>query len=112
MYDIIDRDGNGPFSASAMLKYSSYKKYSNLKTFKRSYNISYPKGVWLDCQSIYEDTTLLKRLGATGGVTIYGENFPKDVGELVNEPWANIALHYNVVFRGKTSATLSKSGVM
>lgn len=86
----------------------SYKAYSLLKPFTRSYGIKYPTGVWLDAQNIYNDTTLLQRLGALGGIGIYAENILEDNLEVFNEPWAAIELSYDCVFQGKTVTALSQ----
>lgn len=107
LHHVIDRDGNPPTNIGSLQRYSSYRKTSVLKPFKRSYSVTYPPGVWLDSQNIYEDATLLKRLGLTGGIYIYGENFLEDSGEVYNEPVATISVSYNVVFRGKTSGNLT-----
>ena len=107
VHTCIDRDGAGPWNKAGISKYTSYRKYDIKKPFTRSYKITYPKGVWLDAQAIYEDQTLLKRLGATGGITIYAEDLPEDKNEVINEPWADIHLYYNVVFRGKSGNALT-----
>jgi len=107
LHHVIDRDGQAPTNIGSLQRYPSYRKTSLLKPFTRRYQVTYPPGVWLDCQNIYEDETLLKRLGLYGGIYIYGENFLEDSGEAFNEPVATIVVTYNVVFRGKTSGNLS-----
>lgn len=107
IHHVVDRDGTAPTNIGQLQRYGSYRKTSVMKKIVRSYSIKYPTGVWLDCQNIYEDETLLKRLGATGGITIYGENLVEDRSELFNEPWADIVIEYGVVFRGKTVGQLS-----
>lgn len=107
IHTVIDRDGSAPYSIPAMTKYSSYRKFNQKRAFSRSYKVTWPKGIWLDAQNIYDDQTLLKRLGCTGGISIYAEDLPEDVGEVINEPWADIHIYYNVVFRGKTQSALS-----
>ena len=106
VHSVIDRDGSPPQSKNVFQRYPSYKKYSVFKPFTRKYNVKWPTGVWLDTQNIYEDTTLLKRLGCTGGIYLYAENILEDVGELLNEPFADIQIWYGVVFRGKVQGSL------
>jgi len=109
IYSAIDRDGPAPSNPTAIERYPSMRKHSVLKKIKRSYSIKWNGADWLDCQNIYatapEDT--LRRWGAFGGVTLYGENFLEEIGETVNEPWADVEIYYDCVFRGKTSASLS-----
>lgn len=107
VHTCIDRDGAAPWNIAGVSKYSSYRKYNVKKSFSRSYRVTWPKGVWLDAQSIYDDQTLLKRLGCTGGITLYAENLPEDINEVINEPWADIHIYYNVVFRGKSGNALT-----
>lgn len=106
IHTCIDRDGSAPSQVAQIRKYGSYRGYSVLKGGMRKYNITYPPGVWLDCQAIYSDNTLLQRLGAFGGVTMYAENILEDNLEIFNEPWANVEVFYNCVFQGKNSATV------
>lgn len=107
VHTAIDRDGPAPYSIARISRYGSYKKYSVMKPFTRSYSVKYPTGVWLDTANIYSDTTLMTRLGLTGGITLYAENLVEDRLELFNEPWAQIQIEYNCVFQGKTTASLS-----
>jgi len=107
LHTAVDRDGPAPYSIARISRYPSYRKYSIMKPFSRSYSIKYPMGVWLDTGNIYSDTTLLTRLGALGGITLYAENLLEDRAELFNEPWAQITCEYNCVFQGKTSASLA-----
>lgn len=110
VHTAIDRDGPIPLSGTEALntirRYGSHKSYSVMKPFTRSYAIKYPKGVWFDSSNIFEDTTLIRRLGGTGGVQIYAENFLEDNGEIINEPWAAVEVSYHVVFMGKKPATV------
>lgn len=108
VHTCVVREPDG-FSGSIprLQRQPSYKGYSLLKTFARKYAIKYPTGVWLDCQNIYSDLTLLQRLGAFGGVGIYAENLPEDFGEIFNEPWAALEITYDCVFQGKISSNLS-----
>jgi len=107
VHTAVDRDGAAPGSIARLQRYGSYKKYSVMKPFTRSYSVKYPTGVWLDTDNIYSDSTLLQRLGVFGGITLYAENLVEDKLEIWNEPWANIHIEYNCVFQGKTSASLS-----
>lgn len=109
IHTAIDRDGPAPSNVAAIERYPSYKKYDIKKKFSRMYSIRWGTNEWLDCQNIYatapEDT--LRRWGAFGGVTIYAENLPEDLFELINEPTHHVEVYYNCVFQGKTSASLS-----
>lgn len=107
IHTCIDRDNQPPASVSSLQRYSSYRKHSVLKPFSRSYSITYPSEVWLDTNNIFEDETLLRRLGAYGGVYFYAENLLEDILEALNEPWATIHISYNCVFRGKVMAALT-----
>lgn len=106
VHTCIDRDGLAPSNIAAISRYPSYKKFSVLKTWSRSYSIRYPTGVWLDCQSP-ASFTMAKELGLTGGITLYAENFLEDNYEIFNEPWAQVEHSYDIVFQGKTSASLT-----
>lgn len=108
VHTAVFREPDG-FSASVprMQRQPSYRGYSVLKPFTRDYQITYPKGVWLDCQNIYNDETLLRRLGAYGGVGIYAENLLEENLELFNEPWAQVEISYDCVFQGKIVGSLS-----
>lgn len=94
-------------NVARMIRQPSYKGYSVLKPFVRTYGVKYPTGVWLDCQNIYQDETLLDRLGLLGGVGVYAENMLEESGELFNEPWASLEIIVDCVFRGKTGSSLS-----
>lgn len=106
VHTCIDRDGVAPSSIAAISRYPSYKRFDVKKNWSRSYSISYPKGVWLDCQSP-ATFSMTKELGLSGGITFYAENLLEDNNELYNEPYAQIECYYNIVFQGKTSAQLS-----
>lgn len=106
IHTCIDRDGFAPSNIAAVSRYPSYRSYSALKTFSRMYSIKYPTGVWIDCQSP-GTFTMAKELGLTGAITLYAENIVEDVGEVFNEPWAEILVEYNIVFQGKTNSSLS-----
>jgi len=108
IHTVVDRDDRAPSNVAAMTRYPSYRKYSTLKKFSRSYAVKYPTGVWIDCQNP-EDFELRKGLGLLGGPTFYAENFVEDGGEVFNEPWAEVVVEYNIVFQGKTQGQLSFS---
>lgn len=108
IHTVILREQDGyTRSVPRLQRQPSYRGYSVLKGFTRKYQISYPTGVWLDCQNIYNDETLLKRLGAYGGVGIYAENILEENLELFNEPWAQVEITYDCVFQGKVVSALS-----
>lgn len=107
IHTAIDRDSVAPSNIAQLRKYTTYKGYSLLKKFVRSYAITWPSGVWLDCQNLWSDMTLLQRLGAFGSVTMYAENVLEDNLEIFNEIFANVELIYNCVFQGKNSAAVS-----
>lgn len=107
IHHVIDRDGVGPQNISLLQRYSSYRKSSVLKPWTRSYSIKYPIDIWLDTENIFEDESLLRRLGANGGIYVYAENLLEDIGELFNEPYASVYITYNCVFRGKTMGALT-----
>lgn len=101
IHTAIDRDSATPANISAMSRYGSYRRYSLLKKFSRTYGIKWPKGVWLDCGSEYGNTQLLTQIGAFGGIGLYAENLLEDYGEIWNEPYAEVTFLYDIVFRGK-----------
>lgn len=107
IHTVLDRDSGTPWNIPSLTRYPSYKKFNFKKSWSRKYNITWPKGLWLDCSSPFEDTTLLNRLGGFGGIGIYAENLLEEVGELVNEPVADVHIYYQVVFRGKTNTSLT-----
>ena len=115
VHHVIDRDDVPPQNITALQRYSSYKKVSVLKTWSRTYSIKYPTEVWLDTGNIFEDETLLKRLGANGGIYVYAENMLEDIGEFINEPYASVYITYKCVFRGKTmeqAITFNEDGTL
>jgi len=101
----VDRDGNGPNNIASLSRYPSYRKFDAKKPWTRTYAIKYPTGVWIDCQSA-PSFELDRALGLQGGITVYAENFLEDQLEALNEPVASIIVSYNIVFQGKTSASL------
>lgn len=109
IHTCIDRDGIAPSSIAAISRYPSYKKYSVLKPFSRSYSITWPTGIWLDCQdpNATNAGALVQTLGLSGSITMYGENLIEDISEVLNEPFAQVEMSWDVVFCGKTSASLS-----
>lgn len=108
-YTAIDRDGPAPSNIAAIERYPSFKKYSLLKGFSRTYSIKWDQQVWLDCQNIYAGSQddVLRRFGCLGGITIYAQDILEDAAELLNEPWADVEVYYTCVFRGKTSASIT-----
>lgn len=112
VHTCIDRNSCPPASIKAVQMYPSYKNYSNLKKFTRSYTVTYPKGVWLDCKNgkiDVSDTTLLSRLGLLGGIYMYAENFLEDQYEVLNEPWATAKVEWDCVFQGQAMNNISAS---
>lgn len=110
IHTIIDRDGNGPQSIQQMTRYSSYKSYSVLKPFSRTYTVKYPGDFWLDCQKLQTQDApfdIRNSLGLGGTITVYAENFLEDNYEAWNEPYATVIVSYNVSFQGKTQANLT-----
>lgn len=105
VHSCIDRDGAGPSSTSQIVQRASYRKHSMLKNLRRSYSITYPANVWFDCTSDRNgpsnQSQIVQTLGCNGGVTIYAENFLEDNNELVNEPWAEYTVEWDVVFQGR-----------
>lgn len=118
MHTAIDRDGPVPLSGSTALdtikRYGSHKSFSVMKPFFRKYSIKYPTGVWFDSSNIFEDETLIHRLGGTGGIQFYAENLVEDNSEVYNEPWASVEITYHCVFSGRKPSTvsISPSGVL
>lgn len=107
IHTCVDRDGNGPSSVALMSRYPSYRQYSIMKQWKRTYGITYPTGVWLDCQDPFGNTQVIATLGLGGGLTWYAENFLEDNYEAFNEPVAAIELQWNIVFQGKVSGSFT-----
>lgn len=101
-----DRDGRAPTNMGSMMKYSSYFKVSALKKHSRTYSASYPKGIWLDCDSPQDKSQLVKGIGLLGGISMYGENYIEDGGEVWNEPLGTVTVWYRVVFQGKTGGNV------
>lgn len=110
IHTVIDNDGQAPAVKARLTRYSSYKKYSLLKKWSRRYSVKYPSSVWLDCQKIFEDMSLLKRLGLTGGITVYAENVLEDKFEMINEPLYDVLVEYGCVFQGRGEGSLSYNG--
>lgn len=102
----VDRDGIAPASTAIISRYPSYRSYSVLKPWSRSYSVRYPTGIWLDAQAP-ATFTMSKELGLTGGVTVYAENLLEDNYEAYNEPWGTVLVEHNIVFQGKTSNSLT-----
>lgn len=110
MHTVIDKDGNGPMHIQQLTRYSSYKSYSLLKPFSRTYSIKYPTDMWLDCQKLATQDApfdFRNQVGLAGVMTMYAENVLEDFYEVNNQPWANVQIIYNVSFQGKTLGQLS-----
>lgn len=110
VHTVLDRNALPPASIPALSHYSSYKSYNVLKPFTKSYKVKYPTGVWIDTAKGTIDLSeqqVLKKLGCFGGIYLYAENFVEDVGELFNEPWAQVEIEYDCVFMGRTMNNLS-----
>ena len=111
IHTAIDRDGQIPQSIPRIMRYPSYKAYSVMKKFSRSYGVKWPRGMWLDCADTNWNSNgswkFVDYIGAFGSIMLYGENFTEDKLEVFNEPIGNITLEYFCVFQGKTSASLS-----
>lgn len=108
VHTIVSRDDDSYSTSIARLqRVTSYKRFSVLKPFTRTYGITYPKGIWLDCQNVDANQAMLTQLGASGGVGLYAENILEENFELFNEPWAALEITYDCVFQGKTGSALT-----
>lgn len=107
IHTCIDRNGNGPNSITKMSRYPSYKKYSLLKPWSRSYRVKWTAGQWLNTNDPNYRGALGDMMGLAGTVSMYAENFPEGYGELINEPWATVTLTYDIVFEGKVQPNLT-----
>lgn len=109
IHTAIDRDGPISANIARMMRMPSYRKFSVMKKFSRTYAIRWPTGTWLDCQALAYSSAdqLLSRIGCFGSICLYAENLIEDKLEIFNEPLADILVEYNCVFQGKTSASLS-----
>lgn len=107
VHTCVDRDGKVPASIAKIQRYPSYRKYSVMKKFTRTYSVKYGIGQWLDCQDLQNSATKLSTMGLSGSICLYAENLLEDNYELLNEPWADYEIFFNCVFQGKTSASLS-----
>lgn len=102
----VDRDSKTPSSKALMSRYPSYRKYSLLKGFSRTYAIKYPTGVWVDCDSP-ATFNMAKELGLSGSIGLYAENILEDKFEIFNQPICQVEISWNIVFQGKTSNSLT-----
>lgn len=112
VHTCIDRDSIAPASIATIQKYPSYKQYSVMKPFTRVYKVLWPKGTWLSCKNPIDSASslaLLQSVGATGTITIYGENILEDNYEILNEPWANIEIKWDCVFQGYDAPAMKVS---
>jgi len=106
VHTVIDRDSIAPSSIAALSRYPSYRASSIMKQWSRRYNVTYPTGVWMDCQNPALNTQVQETLGLNGTVTFYAENFLEDNYEVWNEPVAAFEVTWGIVFQGKTSGSL------
>lgn len=107
LHYVADRDGRGPTNIGSMLKYSSYFKTSCLYKHSRKYGASYPRGIWLDTNAPTDKSQLVKGMGLQGGLSVYGENFLEDGGEVWNEPLGTFTIWWRVVFQGKVAGKVT-----
>lgn len=107
VHTAIDRDSSAPSSMAHLSRYPSYKAYSVMKIWSRTYAVKYPPNVWLDCQTPANSPQIAQSLGLNGGICLYAENLIEDIAEIFNEPVAQIEVSFNCVFQGKTSASLT-----
>lgn len=109
IHTVIDRDGVAPSSTALLSRYPSYKQFSVMKKWKRQYTVTYPTGVWIDCQdpTMSNSDAIANTLGLRGCVTYYAENLVEDATEVINEPIANLEIEFDIVFQGKTSSKMS-----
>lgn len=103
----LDRDGIAPSSVASLTRYASYKQYSILKPFSRSYAIKYPKNVWLDTTNPAASGDRVQDIGLYGGLTVYAENLPEAFLDVFNDPVYQVEVTYDIVFAGKTNGKLS-----
>jgi len=108
IHTCIDRDSQCQSSIGIISRYPSYKKYSLLKRWSRSYQIKYPMGVWLNTQTP-SSFSARDDLGLRGGVTAYCENVLEGQGKTVNTPLYDILYEWDIVFRGKVSNNMTAS---
>lgn len=104
-YVAMDRDSAVGGAVNQIRRLKSCKVKSQLKGYKGTYKIKYPKGVTWDTLSDMDNGTLrpgiidqMTALGIYGGITIYGENFPENADRLLNNIWADMELSYNMTF--------------
>lgn len=108
IHTAIDRDGSVPVAKSAFLNYPSYKPFSILKKWSRSYATTYPKSIWLDADDFLSaDTQTNRAIGLYGGVSLYAENILEDSGELINEPLGTMTVEWDCVFQGRSLRSIS-----
>jgi len=105
VHTCIDRDGPVPQSVAVMSRYPSYRAFSVLKKWSRTYVVKYPTGIWVDCQNSGA-FSMNKELGLSGGISLYAENILEDNYEAFNEPWGTVVVEHNIVFQGKVSSSL------
>jgi len=108
VHTCIDRDSQCQSSIGIISRYPSYKKFSILKKWSRSYNIKYPNGIWINTQTP-SSFSARDDLGLRGGVTAYCENVLETQGKTVNTPLYDILYEWDIVFRGKVSNNMTAS---
>lgn len=101
-YTVEDRDGLAPAVISTLKKYSSVRTHRIDKPMWRKYGVKYDSPYsWFDCQNPDQLTDVQKVLGIFGGITLYAESLPEVFTTLLNKPWADVEVSYNLTFRGK-----------
>lgn len=112
-YVVADRDSAFTGGLSQVRRLKSGKGFSQLKGCRRTYSVKYPKGLTFDTLSDYDISTTtpgvidqMKMLGIYGGLTIYGENFPENVGRTFNQTWADMEITYKMRFYSYTIGTI------
>lgn len=107
-YSVEDRDGIAPATITTLKKYSSVRTHAIDKTMVRKYGVKYDGSyTWFDCQAPDQLTDIQKALGIFGGITVYAESLPEVFTTLLNKPWADIEITYNVSFRGKALVNIA-----
>lgn len=117
-YTVYDRDGPAPSSVTQIKRYKSCRVHSQLKGCKMGYRVKWPKGFWLDTtQDVTGNSSSPSwqqavQTGVSGGITIYGENFPEQSGALTNYIWADLEVTFTVAFQtyNPRSITINEVG--
>lgn len=109
VHTIIDRDSAPSQSIEFFKRYSSYQSHSLLKPWKRSYGVTWPKGMWLDTAVGRSNEAMLHQIGMDGGIYFYAENVLEPSGAVFNAPWATLEITWDVVFRGRKGYNVSET---